>query len=681
MQNCTEDEAHCTPETFRLHGAFAPAMKTASDPSLGFLLVWQLATLVLVLLLPAALLGEWPWALPGKERLPYAALLAAFGASAVFQLLIRGQAPKFRLLLAVLGPAAIFSLALAFLFVMRANSSRMLMLAILFSAVVILTVPFIGRWLRILGAMMLGVTMAGTAALSAKKHLDIGGAVDARSSATEVATSLYNLRVIAHHGQIPRPAVRGGGFSRLGDRVLLATGDGHLYSVAAPGGTLDVRAMPYRIPINGEAFARAAGREYKEPEKSRDFGAQSPPGVHTWRFRVAGVLAQERKDGTRIFAAHHYWHAALQCFTIRLSVLEIPHGAPSADPPGRWRTMFDASPCLPLRGPDAKQGKHPFYGEESGGRLALLDDDTLLLTVGDMGFSGVESRRMLAQDPEAAYGKTIRFDLRSGEHRIFTTGHRNPQGLYVGDDAIWLTEHGPRGGDELNVLIEGQNYGWPLVTYGTDYGAFTWPLNARPGRHDGYPEAVYAWVPSAGITNLIRHSGGARFAAWRGDFLVGALSTRSMYRLRVRDGRVVFSEAIELGARVRDLIELADGRILAWTDEAALLEIAPAEGMSGALLFGNRCASCHAIRDGLAHRAGPDLFGIVGRGVAEAEMFEYSAAIRAAGGRWTIERLDAFLTDPQAVMPGTSMASAGVTDARERALIIEHLAAAGGVPR
>ncbi|MFL6576194.1 MAG: c-type cytochrome, partial [Povalibacter sp.] len=118
---------------------------------------------------------------------------------------------------------------------------------------------------------------------------------------------------------------------------------------------------------------------------------------------------------------------------------------------------------------------------------------------------------------------------------------------------------------------------------------------------------------------------------------------------------------------------LPDGRVLVWTDAATLMDIRPTEEMSGSLLFGSMCQSCHWIHDGLSHRAGPDLFGILDKDVASSPNFEYSPALKSFGGQWTRERLDQFLSDPQATAPGTQMNFEGIADAQQRALVIEHL--------
>ena len=188
------------------------------------------------------------------------------------------------------------------------------------------------------------------------------------------------------------------------------------------------------------------------------------------------------------------------------------------------------------------RGKNPFRGEEIGGRLALLDANTLLLTQGDHGFSGIEGAVAFAQDPQATYGKTIRIDLRTHSASINTLGHRNPQGLYPAPDGrIWETEHAAQGGDELNLLVPGANYGWPEVTYGTDYGTLVWALSKQQGHHAGFQQPVYAWLPGIGISNLVQVQR-ERFPIWRGDLLIGTLGFRGLYRVALDGDRAVVTE-------------------------------------------------------------------------------------------------------------------------------------------
>jgi cytochrome c2 len=276
-----------------------------------------------------------------------------------------------------------------------------------------------------------------------------------------------------------------------------------------------------------------------------------------------------------------------------------------------------------------------------------------------------------SQSADSAYGKVMLLG-RSGGHEVFTTGHRNPQGLLVTPEGrIWVTEHGPQGGDEINLLERGRNYGWPLATYGTEYGRYYWP--SAPGQHDhgAFAEPVHAFVPSIAISNLIRVESNA-FPEWKHDLLIGSLNTATLYRARVRDDRVVYVEPIPVRLRIRDLAEGADGRIMLWTDagNVAVLSPGPTEPI-GSVVFA-RCRLCHESPPG-PESLGPSLRGIVGADVARGSGYRYSPALSKLGGRWTEERLDAFLKNPDAFAPGSLMAAGQVSDDKERRAVIQFL--------
>lgn len=209
----------------------------------------------------------------------------------------------------------------------------------------------------------------------------------------------------------------------------------------------------------------------------------------------------------------------------------------------------------------------------NGGRLTFMDSNTLLMTVGDG-----SARREEAQNPESSLGKVMRIDLSPGAGRavVHTSGHRNPQGI-VRDPvtgAMYVSEHGPRGGDELNRLRPGGNYGWPIVSQGIDYPyARVSPFISRDGFED--PELV--WSPSIAPSGLAVYQGDL-FKGWQGDFLVPALRERGIRRLVREGGRVVRQELMlaELGERIRDVEVAADGSIYVLTDgvDGKLLRLA-----------------------------------------------------------------------------------------------------------
>lgn len=222
----------------------------------------------------------------------------------------------------------------------------------------------------------------------------------------------------------------------------------------------------------------------------------------------------------------------------------------------------------------------------NGGRIAFLPDGTMILTLGD-GFD----RREDAQDPSNHLGKLVRLDRegrapadnplvsRAGAApEVFSLGHRNVQGVAIdpADGAILVSEHGPRGGDEINRVEAGKNYGWPIVTGGLDY---TFARVSPYRRMAGYEDPLVEWTPSIAPAGLALYAG-ELFPGWRGDLLVPALKERAVRRVRREGGRILGQELLlaELGERMRDVKVAADGSIYVLTDgeTGRLLRLTPA---------------------------------------------------------------------------------------------------------
>jgi cytochrome c2 len=430
-----------------------------------------------------------------------------------------------------------------------------------------------------------------------------------------VGTAL-NAIIVRAYATIAKPAVDGGAFASLGETIVLASGDGAFYLVG------DGAARPLDIPPPFDRGAYLA-----------DWAAAGPPR----RLRITGAAM----IANRLYVAHQAWNRAAHCFTMRVSVISLAPG-PLPASAGDWSVIFETSPCL--------TAENEFDDAETGGRLVLAPDGDLLLTVGDHGFSGLDGSAPLAQS-SGDYGKILKIAPDGSAHAILTAGHRNPQGIAIASDGrIWESEHGPQGGDELNLVKPGLNYGWPLVTYGTEYGSTAWPLNPEGRDHGAYEKPAFVFIPSGGVCPLIEVKG-REFPNWRGDLLIGTLRTMSLLRARLDGDRVMYVEPIPVGERVRDLAQTPDGRILIWADAAAqILEVRRSRREEA---FDRFCAGCHAPAFGTP--PGPPLTGVLGRPVASVPGFAYSDALKAAGGRWTDDRLKAFLADPEAFAPGTTM--------------------------
>lgn len=211
-----------------------------------------------------------------------------------------------------------------------------------------------------------------------------------------------------------------------------------------------------------------------------------------------------------------------------------------------------------------------------GSRLAFLPDGTLLVTVGDR-----FGERDRAQDLDNHLGKVIRITtdgaappdnpfvgVAGARPEIWTYGHRNPQGLVVDatSGAVWEQEHGPRGGDEINRLRAGANYGWPVITFGEEYSGG--PIGEGTAK-EGMEQPDWVWVPSIAPSGMTVYDRSA-FPSWRGDLLLGALAGQMLVRLDLdADGRITGEERLlegEIG-RIRDVRTAPDGTVYLITDD------------------------------------------------------------------------------------------------------------------
>ena len=210
-----------------------------------------------------------------------------------------------------------------------------------------------------------------------------------------------------------------------------------------------------------------------------------------------------------------------------------------------------------------------------GCKLAFDDDGYLFLTVGDrQARPAGDLAAHPAQDIRNHHGVIVRlhddgsipddnpFVGQVGAlPEIWSYGHRNPQGLAIqpGTGAVWSTEHGPQGGDEVNVSTPGANYGWPVIGYGVNYRSGSAIHEAT--HMEGMEQPMHIWVPSIGASGLAFYTGD-KFPEWQGNLFAGGLAGQRIDRLTIEDGRVVASETILQGmGRVRDVRQGPDGFI------------------------------------------------------------------------------------------------------------------------
>jgi len=219
-----------------------------------------------------------------------------------------------------------------------------------------------------------------------------------------------------------------------------------------------------------------------------------------------------------------------------------------------------------------------------GSRLVFDREGMLFVTTGER---SLPEPRQLAQDVNTHLGKVLRIDPMTGkgvpgnpfangggQPEIWSWGHRNLQAAALdGEGRLWTVEHGPKGGDELNMPQQGLNYGWPIITYGEDYSGR--PIGEGITQQDGMEQPVYYWDPVIGPSGMVFYAGDM-FPEMQGDALIGGLVSKSVVRLKIKDGRVVGEAHLAQGiGRVRDVAVAPDGALMILTDadDGALIRL------------------------------------------------------------------------------------------------------------
>lgn len=514
---------------------------------------------------------------------------------------------------------------------------------------------------------------------SFKSLLKTGAGAEWQSKATQL------VRLETTVIRLPAGDGYGGGLQSMPDgRLFFATRAGEF---GVLGTDLAARMLPLRVDMNLDALGR------HPISKQKNF-------MPNW-FRVTDVDLQPIAGGRyELLVGHHHFDEARACVQTRLSRAELE------EKDGEWVTvrpfevLLSTTPCITFFPPGYV---FAFEGHLSGGRIARLTVGQVLFTTADHGWSGVRGYPSLSADDDSTLGKILLVDVPARTVQTYAKGVRNPQGLHIDSKGqIWETEHGPRGGDELNLITRGMDYGWPYSTLGTDYGPRPWAHSAIQGRHDQGVAPRFAWVPSIGVTALLEVRG-AEFPLWKGDLLVLSLVGQSIHRLRLDGDRVIYDEPIRFeGQRLRDIAEMPDGRIALLSDSGTIIllrnadrpGVAPyldasrnqrlsaqmseaeralavagryaappspvvelaraAVDAAGQKVFQDHCATCHSLQPG-EKEVGPSLHRMVGRKVGSTD-FDYSDGLARQSDTWTAEGIVSFAANPTAMFPGSRMA-------------------------
>ena len=394
---------------------------------------------------------------------------------------------------------------------------------------------------NISGSLMAWLLAAGLCITSAGAE-EAGKAADTADKPAEEAptiTSVFGIEPLKVYALPFEDKYPTGPFEILDDKHFLFVGKcGQVYFTRL-GGKLELE--------------HAAG-ELRKPAAD-DAGAFANP-VYCKEF--TGVKDSLRV-GDKLLVAYTIWDAKLN--GIRLAVSEFTLDT-AAQTLAFTRDVYVSDPAI----------KEPILGNQVGGKMTLGENDGILyLAIGDF------SRPEFVQDKQTSLGKVLRIELSSLRSQVWATGVRSPSGGLFYDrksSQLWLTDHGPQGGDEINLIQRGRNYGWPLVSYGTMYergGMGNYYGGNGFNTHEGYTKPAMTFVPSVGVGPIARYPDNGKNEYWENDYFVAGMGANTLYRIRKEDEHLVYAEPVLKGYRIRSIKFDNAGNFYLKTDNNQLL--------------------------------------------------------------------------------------------------------------
>ncbi len=326
---------------------------------------------------------------------------------------------------------------------------------------------------------------------------------------------------------------------------------------------------------------------------------------------------------------------------------------------GEWKDIFES------------ENVASSYTSQAGAGRVIVERDKIYFSTGYADALTVQYGKSVpaTQNPNSSLGKIFEVDLKTDKVHQLSLGHRNVQGLAVSDQDLLATEQGPEGGDEINLIKEGKNYGWPYRTYGTEYGAYDYVPETPTPKDFVSEEPVYAFVPSISISPIRTVTG--FHPRWDGNLIVGSLKAQSLFRIVYKSGRVIVSEPIWIGHRIRDIAQSPSNRLVLLTDDSYLIFVSVDEDTLRANKRNAgynfepklaRCLVCHQFEPSTPSSLAPSLAHVVGRKIGGDTFTRYSGAFQHAKGTWDVEKLSKFIANPQSVVPGTGMPKLGMSE-------------------
>ena len=281
--------------------------------------------------------------------------------------------------------------------------------------------------------------------------------------------------------------------------------------------------------------------------------------INDSRFAITDIaVLSQTTDTAQLLISYPRYNSARQCVTVVVYSYQAKFNTnPSLK---RGKLWFQSNPCVPISAV-----------QHAAGRMEVIDSKSAYLTIGDLGYPEIGDKAK-----RGTLGSVMK--ISATKTRQISSGHRNAQGIVLIGKDLYTSEHGPRGGDELNLIQQGIDYGWPIVTYGERYSLGDYVKPTNPESHNGFRKPLTYWVPSVAPTELIQLPADSAWGAWSSSIVMGTLREESLIFIQMNNKRVVGQmQTINVNERIRDLDLAKDGSIIATTDSGKLLIIGPAQ--------------------------------------------------------------------------------------------------------
>lgn len=274
------------------------------------------------------------------------------------------------------------------------------------------------------------------------------------------------------------------------------------------------------------------------------------------RFAITDLEILSQQENKIVLLASYPKLENTNCVRLYVDRIELDLDSANFENIENW---YQSNPCVPISAV-----------QHASGRLVKIDSESAYITIGDFGFRQIGNR-----DARGDLGSIIKISASKIEK--ISIGHRNAQGLVLYRQRYLVSsEHGPRGGDELNLIKPNSDYGWPFVTWGEAYSPGDYVVPGKANTHQGFEKPLMYWAPSIAPTDLVEIPKNSQWNRFAGQLMMGTLREESLVRIALsNDIKPIAQDIIKVNERIRALEVAPNGKLIASTDSGKILEIEP----------------------------------------------------------------------------------------------------------